>query len=202
MKTVVYNVNHKTITAEDKIISAASCTTNALAPVVYFLDKAYGIKSGTMTTIHAYTADQRLQDAPHNDLRRARSAAQSIIPTSTGAAAAIGLVVPSLKGKLDGIAHRVPTISGSLVDLTVSLQQPASAEEINQLMKSSANESFAYTADPIVSSDIIGHTAGSIFDSLLTKVQPTGEVKVYAWYDNESSYVSQLIRTLIYLFKF
>lgn len=180
VKTIVYNVNHDTLTAEDKIVSGASCTTNALAPVVHFLHKTYGIKSGTMTTVHAYTADQRLQDAPHNDLRRARSAAHSIIPTSTGAAAAIGLVIPSLKGKLDGVAHRVPTIAGSLVDLCVTLEKPASAEEINQLMKSSANESFAYSADPLVSSDVIGHDAGSIFDSLLTKVQPTGEVKVYA----------------------
>lgn len=199
MKTVVYNVNHEVLTKDDRIVSAASCTTNALAPVVYFIDKEYGIKSGTMTTIHAYTADQRLQDAPHRDLRRARAAAASIVPTSTGAAKAIGLVVPSLVGKLDGIAHRVPVIAGSLVDLTLFLEKPATAEAINQLMQKVANESFAYSSDPLVSSDVLGHTAGSVFDSLLTKVQPTGEVRLFTWYDNEASYVNQLVRTLLYL---
>lgn len=197
-KTVVYNVNHKQLSASDVIVSSASCTTNALAPVVHFLDQEFGIISGTMTTIHAYTADQRLQDAPHKDLRRARAAGASIVPTSTGAAAAIGLVVPNLKGKLDGVAHRVPVLTGSLVDLTVRLNKPATASEINALMKSVANESFAYCEDPIVSADIVGASAGSIFDALLTKVQATGEVKLYTWYDNESSYVNQLVRTLVY----
>ncbi|WP_391592192.1 NAD-dependent glyceraldehyde-3-phosphate dehydrogenase [[Mycoplasma] cavipharyngis] len=199
MKTVVYNVNHDILTPSDQIVSAASCTTNGLAPVVYFLDQAFGIKSGTMTTIHAFTADQRLQDAPHRDLRRARAATASIVPTSTGAAKAIGLVVPSLVGKLDGIAHRVPVIAGSLIDLTLFLNQSVTAQEVNQLLESKASESFAYSKDPLVSADIIGHTAGSIFDSLLTKVQPTGEVRVFAWYDNESSYVHQLVRTLVYM---
>lgn len=179
IKTVVYNVNHEILTKDDKIVSAASCTTNALAPVVYHMDKEYGIKSGTMTTIHAYTADQRLQDAPHRDLRRARAAAASIVPTSTGAAKAIGLVVPSLVGKLDGIAHRVPVIAGSLVDLTLFLEKEATAESINALMQKAANESFHYSTDPLVSADVLGHSAGSIFDSQLTKVQPTGEVRLF-----------------------
>ncbi|AHC39809.1 glyceraldehyde-3-phosphate dehydrogenase [Mycoplasma ovis str. Michigan] len=198
IKTVVFNVNHNSIATSDDVISGASCTTNALAPVVKVLHRKFGIQSGFMTTIHAFTSDQRLQDAPHADLRRTRAAANSIIPTTTGAAAAIGKVIPDLKGKLDGIAHRVPVLTGSLVDLTVRLSKPASAEEINQALESAANETMQYIVDPIVSADIIGSTYGSIFDSQLTKVLPTGEVKLYAWYDNESSYVNQLSRTLHY----
>ncbi|MBN3534592.1 type I glyceraldehyde-3-phosphate dehydrogenase [Mycoplasma procyoni] len=204
LKTVVYNVNHDILTADDKIVSAASCTTNALAPVVHFLDKAFGIERGYMSTIHAYTADQRLQDAPHSDLRRARAAATNIVPSSTGAAKAIGLVVPSLKGKMDGIALRVPTITGSFVDLVVELKKDATAEEINKLMFENRNESFGYTDEPIVSSDIIGATEGSIFDATLTKVMSVDGkslYKIYTWYDNESSYVNQYVRVLNYLTK-
>ncbi|WGI36370.1 type I glyceraldehyde-3-phosphate dehydrogenase [Mesomycoplasma lagogenitalium] len=199
LKTVVYNVNHETLTKEDKIVSAASCTTNALAPVVHFLDKEYGIERGYMTTIHAYTGDQRLQDAPHKDLRRARAAASNIVPSSTGAAKAIGLVVPSLKGKMDGIALRVPTITGSFVDLVVELKKQPSAEEINALMKANESESFGYNDEPIVSSDIIGETHGSIFDATLTKVMSVDGknlYKIYTWYDNEASYVNQYVRVL------
>ncbi|AEG72558.1 NAD-dependent glyceraldehyde-3-phosphate dehydrogenase [Mycoplasma haemofelis Ohio2] len=198
LKTIVYNVNHGTLTSSDQVISAASCTTNALAPVVDALHKKYKIVSGFMTTIHAYTADQRLQDSPHSDLRRSRAAGSSIIPTSTGAAAAIGKVIPELLGKLDGVAHRVPTITGSLVDMILRMESTPTAEEINATIKDAASETLCYCEDPIVSSDIISHTAASIFDSLLTKVLPTGEVKLYTWYDNESSYVNQLVRTLNY----
>nr|ANR76367.1 NAD-dependent glyceraldehyde-3-phosphate [uncultured Mycoplasma sp.] len=196
LKTIVYNVNHEILSSGDQVISAASCTTNALAPVVNAVHKKFGVESGFMTTIHAYTADQRLQDAPHSDLRRARAASFSIIPTSTGAAAAIGKVIPELNGKLDGIAHRVPTITGSLVDLTLRLSKSATAEEINSVVKVHESESLCYETSPIVSCDVISHTAASIFDSLLTKVLPTGEVKLYTWYDNESSYVNQLVRTV------
>lgn len=197
LKTIVYNVNHKSLESSDEVISAASCTTNALAPVVDILHKKFGVSSGFMTTIHAYTADQRLQDAPHADLRRARAGCCSIIPTSTGAAAAIGKVIPELNGKLDGVAHRVPVITGSLVDFTVRLEKSGvTAEEINAAMKQGESETLCYSVDPIVSADVISHTAASIFDSLLTKVLPTGEVKVYTWYDNESSYVNQLVRTV------
>lgn len=198
LKTIVYNVNHSSLSSSDIVISAASCTTNALAPVIDAIHKKFGVVSGFMTTIHAYTADQRLQDAPHSDLRRSRAAASSIIPTSTGAAAAIGKVIPELNGKLDGIAHRVPTITGSLVDMVLKLERSATAEEINAAVKSNESETLCYQIDPIVSADIICHTAASIFDSLLTKVLPTGEVKIYTWYDNESSYVSQLVRTVGY----
>lgn len=197
LKTIVYNVNHKTLAKEDEVISAASCTTNALAPVVDILHRQFGVASGFMTTVHAYTADQRLQDAPHADLRRARAGCCSIIPTSTGAAAAIGKVIPELNGKLDGVAHRVPVVTGSLVDFTVRLNKAGvTAEEINAAMKAGASETLCYSVDPIVSADVISHTAASIFDSLLTKALPTGEVKVYTWYDNESSYVNQLVRTV------
>lgn len=204
VKTVVYNVNHETLNSDDKIVSAASCTTNALAPVVHFLDKEFGIEKGYMTTIHAYTADQRLQDAPHSDLRRARAAGVNIVPSSTGAAKAIGLVVPSLVGKMDGIALRVPVITGSFVDLVVELKKDATAEEINSLMKKNASESFGYCDEPIVSSDIIRETHGSIFDSTLTKVMEVNGkklYKVYTWYDNESSYVNQYVRVLKHLTK-
>nr|AGZ62568.1 GAPDH-like protein [Mycoplasma parvum] len=197
-KTVVYNVNHTQITSSDNVISGASCTINALAPIVKIIHRKFGINSGFMTTVHAFTSDQRLQDSPHADLRRARAAAGSIIPTTTGAAAAIGRVIPELNGKLDGIAHRVPVLTGSLVDLCLKINKSVSVEEVNEAIKDGENETLAYVEDPIVSADIIGDTHGSIFDSSLTKVLPTGEVKLYAWYDNESSYVDQLARTLKY----
>lgn len=199
IKTVVYNVNHETITKDDTIISAASCTTNCLAPVVKVLSDNFGIKHGAMTTVHAYTADQRLQDAPHDDLRRARAAAQNMVPTTTGAAKAIGLVVPAVSGKMNGIAIRVPLITGSITDLTVSLEKDATVEQINQAMKAAASETFEYCEDPITSSDVIGSTHGSIFDSLLTsiiEVNGTKLYKLYSWYDNESSYVNQLCRVV------
>ncbi|WP_322961056.1 type I glyceraldehyde-3-phosphate dehydrogenase [Mycoplasmopsis cynos] len=201
VKTIVYNVNHKILSADDTVISGASCTTNSLAPVVKVLVDNFGLKSGFMTTVHAYTGDQRLQDAPHRDLRRARAAAQNMVPTSTGAAKAIGLVVPEASGKLDGIAVRVPLITGSLVDLTVFLEKQPTVEEVNAAMKKAATESFKYLTDPIVSSDIINSSYGSLFDSLLTTVKQTPEgnlYKLFSWYDNEMSYVSQLIRTTVY----
>ncbi|MBG0730540.1 type I glyceraldehyde-3-phosphate dehydrogenase [Mycoplasma sp. 'Moose RK'] len=199
VKTIVYNVNHDIVSSEDKILSSASCTTNALAPLVNVLEKEYGISHGFMTTIHAYTADQRLQDAPHKDLRRARAAAVNLVPSSTGAAKAIGLVVPSLTGKLDGIAIRVPVITGSFVDLSVELKSSPSIDEIHETMKKYANESFAYCDEPIVSGDIIGDTHGSIFDATLTKFVETGGkklYKLYTWYDNEYSFVSQFVRVI------
>ncbi|WP_215737904.1 type I glyceraldehyde-3-phosphate dehydrogenase [Mesomycoplasma hyorhinis] len=204
VKTIVYNVNHDTITSEDKILSAASCTTNALAPLVHFLDKKFGISHGFMTTVHAYTADQRLQDSPHKDLRRARAAAYNIVPSSTGAAKAIGLVVPSLTGKLDGIAIRVPVITGSFVDLSVELKSNPSVEEVNAEMKRVQNESFQYNEDQVVSSDIVNNTYGSIFDATLTKfIDVNGKrlYKLYAWYDNESSFVAQYVRVALHFAK-
>ncbi|CNS18111.1 glyceraldehyde-3-phosphate dehydrogenase%2C type I [Salmonella enterica subsp. enterica serovar Typhimurium str. DT104] len=182
VKTIVYNVNCDTITEDDRILSSASCTTNALAPLVNALDKEFGINHGFMTTIHAYTADQRLQDAPHGDLRRARAAGVNLVPSSTGAAKAIGLVVPSLTGKLDGIAIRVPVITGSFVDLSVELKSNPSIEEINQKMREYANESFAYCDEPIVSSDIIGDRHGSIFDATLTKYIEANGKRLYKLY--------------------
>ncbi len=200
LKTIVYSVNEDTLTASDKIISAASCTTNCLAPVVDVLQKEFGIVKGFMTTVHSYTGDQRIQDAPHSDLRRARAGAQNIIPTTTGAAVAIGKVIPELKGKLDGIAMRVPTITGSVVDLTFELAKDGvSPEDINKAMKKGTSDSFAYNEDPIVSSDIIGSTYGSIFDAGFTKevvVDGKKMFKILAWYDNENSYVSQYVRVL------
>lgn len=166
--TIVYNVNHKTISKSDNIISGASCTTNALAPVVKVIDEKFGIVKGIMTTIHAYTADQRLHDAPHRDLRRARAAAMNIVPTSTGAAKAIGLVLPNLKGKLHGLAIRVPTISGSLVDLSLELKSNPSIQEINTAMEEASNETLGYNDDEIVSCDVINSTFGSVFDPKLT----------------------------------
>lgn len=204
VKTIVFGVNENTLTTEDQIISAGSCTTNAIAPVVSAIDKEFGISEGWMTTIHAYTADQRLQDAPHSDLRRARAAAVNIVPTSTGAAKAIGLVVPNLSGKLDGIALRVPTITGSFVDLTLKLKETPSVEQLNQRIKTYSSSSFEFSEDPLVSTDIIGATAGSVFDSLLTNfVEANGQrlYKVYTWYDNESSFVNQYIRVALYLLK-
>ncbi|QDF64932.1 type I glyceraldehyde-3-phosphate dehydrogenase [Mycoplasma nasistruthionis] len=204
VKTVVYNVNHDILNADDQLISAASCTTNCLAPVVKVLVDKFGLQYGFMTTIHSYTADQRLQDAPHKDLRRARAAGQNMVPTSTGAAKAIGLVVPEASGKLDGSAIRVPTITGSLVDLSVVLAKNPSVEELNAAMKEAASESFGYEEAPLVSSDIIGSHYGSIFDAKLTSVQQTAEgtmYKLFSWYDNEMSYVSQLVRTVLHFAK-
>lgn len=202
--TIVYGVNHDILTMNDKIISGASCTTNALAPMASVLHEKFTIVSGMMTTIHAYTADQRLQDAPHSDLRRARAAAFSMVPTTTGAAKAIGLVCPPLKGKMHGLAIRVPVITGSIVDLTVELASNPTVEDINAAMKAAANDTLGYNGDEIVSCDIIGETHGSIFDPKLTmalNVDGKKMYKVFAWYDNESSYVNQLIRTILHFIK-
>ena len=201
LKTVVFNVNHQILDGSETVISCASCTTNCLAPMAQVLNDTYGIVSGIMTTIHAYTNDQNTQDAPHakGDLRRARAAAQNIVPNSTGAAKAIGLVLPELKGKLDGSAQRVPTLTGSLTELVTVLGKKVSVEEVNAAMQAASNESFGYTEDEIVSSDIIGTTYGSLFDATQTKVITNGDVqlvKTVSWYDNEASYVSQLVRTL------
>ena len=187
----------------ETVISGASCTTNCLAPMAKVLNDKFGIEKGFMTTIHAYTNDQNTLDGPHakGDLRRARAAAASIVPNSTGAAKAIGLVIPELKGKLDGGAQRVPVITGSLTELVCNLEKKVTVEEINAAMKAATNESFGYTEEPLVSSDIIGITYGSLFDATQTKVmEVNGQqlVKVAAWYDNEMSYTNQLIRTLKY----
>lgn len=203
LKTIVFNVNHELLDGSETIISCASCTTNCLAPMAQVLDEKYGIVNGLMTTVHAYTNDQNTQDAPHpkGDLRRARAAAQNIVPNSTGAAKAIGLVLPNLKGKLDGSAQRVPTLTGSLTELTVMLGKKVTVEEINASMKAAANESFGYTEDEIVSSDIIGMSFGSLYDGTQTRVQTVGDaqlVRAVSWYDNEMSYVSQLVRTVKY----
>lgn len=203
LKTVVFNVNHNILDGSETIISCASCTTNCLAPMAKALNDAYGIEMGVMTTVHAYTNDQNTLDAPHpkGDLRRARAAASNIVPNSTGAAKAIGLVLPELKGKLDGGAQRIPVITGSLTELTVILNKKATADEINATMKAASNESFGYNEDEIVSSDIIGTSFGSLFDATQTKVVSVGDkqlVKTVSWYDNEMSYVSQLVRTVKY----
>lgn len=203
MKTVVFNVNHQILDGSETVISGASCTTNCLAPMAQVLNNSFGIKAGFMTTIHAYTNDQNTLDAPHpkGDLRRGRAAAANIVPNSTGAAKAIGLVLPELKGKLDGSAQRVPTITGSLTELVTTLGKTVTAEEVNAAMKAGSNESFGYTTDEIVSTDIIGISYGSLFDATQTKVIQVGDtqlVKTVSWYDNEMSYVSQLVRTLKY----
>lgn len=201
LKTVVFNVNHNILDGSETVISCASCTTNCLAPMAQVLNDKFGIVTGLMTTIHAYTNDQNTLDAPHpkGDLRRARAAAANIVPNSTGAAKAIGLVLPELKGKLDGNAQRVPTITGSLTELTTILSKKVTVEEVNAAMKAAANESFGYTEDEIVSSDIIGINFGSLFDATQTRVMTQGDiqmVKTVSWYDNEMSYVSQLVRTV------
>ena len=203
IKTVVYNVNQDILDGTETVISGASCTTNCLAPMAKVLNDKYGVQKGFMTTIHAYTNDQNTLDAPHGkgDLRRGRAAAASIVPNSTGAAKAIGLVIPELNGKLDGGAQRVPVITGSLTELVCTLNTKVTAAEINEAMKAAANESFGYTEDEIVSADVIGISYGSLFDATQTKVmEVNGEqlVKVAAWYDNEMSYTNQLIRTLGY----
>ena len=204
MKTIVYGVNENTLDGSEEIVSAASCTTNCLAPVVKVLNDEFGIQQGLMTTIHAYTGDQNTLDAPHakGDYRRARAAAENIVPNSTGAAKAIGLVLPELKGKLDGGAQRVPVATGSLTEVTVTLDKNVSVEEVNKAMKNAANPSFGYNEDEIVSTDIIGIKEGSLFDATQTRVlEVDGKqlVRVVAWYDNEMSYTAQLVRTLNHL---
>jgi len=206
LKTIVFNVNHNILDGSETIISCASCTTNCLAPMAQVLDEKYGIITGLMTTIHAYTNDQNTQDAPHptGDLRRARAAAANIVPNSTGAAKAIGLVLPKLKGKLDGGAQRVPVLTGSLTELVTILNKKVTLEEVNAAMKAATNESFGYTEDEIVSTDVIGITYGSLFDATQTRVTANGDhqlVKTVSWYDNEMSYVSQLVRSLNYFAK-
>ncbi|CDZ99801.1 Glyceraldehyde-3-phosphate dehydrogenase 1 [Jeotgalicoccus saudimassiliensis] len=204
MKTIVYGVNESTLDGTEDIVSAASCTTNCLAPVVKVLNDEFGIEQGLMTTIHAYTGDQNTLDAPHakGDFRRARAAAENIVPNSTGAAKAIGLVLPELKGKLDGGAQRVPVATGSLTEVTVTLNKNVSVEDVNTAMKNAANPSFGYNEDEIVSADIIGIKEGSLFDATQTRVLEVGGkqlVRAVAWYDNEMSYTAQLIRTLNHL---
>jgi glyceraldehyde 3-phosphate dehydrogenase len=201
LKTVVFNVNHSILDGSETIISCASCTTNCLAPMAKTLNDNFGIVTGIMSTIHAYTNDQNTLDAPHpkGDMRRARAAAANIVPNSTGAAKAIGLVLPELKGKLDGGAQRVPVITGSVTELYSILEKAVTAEEVNAAMKAASNESFGYNEDEIVSSDVIGIRFGSLFDATQTKVQSIGDkqiVKTVSWYDNEMSYVSQLVRTV------
>jgi len=203
VKTIVYNVNHDQLTAADELISCASCTTNCLAPMAKVLNDTFGIVAGQMTTIHAYTNSQPLMDTPDPKVnyRKSRAGADSIIPYTTGAAKAIGLVIPELKGKLDGSSQRVPVHSGSIVELFTILNKKVTVEEINQAMKAAANESFGYTEDPIVSSDVVGISFGSLFDGTQTKVVTSGEsqlVKTASWYDNEMSFVAQMIRTAEY----
>lgn len=202
MKTIVYHVNDDTLDANDTIISVASCTTNCLAPMAKVLNDAFGIKVGTMTTIHAYTGTQSLVDGPHGkDLRASRAAAENIIPHTTGAAKAIGLVIPELSGKLKGHAQRVPTKTGSVTELVSVLEKKVTAEEVNQAMREAAanNESFGYTEEKIVSSDVIGSHFGSIYDATQLEIAEVGDlqlVKTVAWYDNEYGFVTQLIRVL------
>ena len=203
LPTIVFGVNEHVLQASDRIISAASCTTNCLAPMANTLNNLAPIQKGFMTTIHAYTNDQNTLDSPHSkdDLRRARAAANNIIPQPTGAAKAIGLVIPALSGKLDGSAQRVPVITGSITELVAVVEGNFTEKQINEAMKAAASESFGYTDDEIVSSDIIGTTYGSLFDATQTKVTDLGDnslVKIAAWYDNENSYASQMVRTIRY----
>ena len=205
LKTIVYSVNENTLTAEDTIISAASCTTNCLAPMAKALNDVYPIQSGIMTTVHAYTGDQMILDGPHRkgDLRRARAGAQNIVPNSTGAAKAIGLVIPELNGKLIGSAQRVPVCTGSTTILVAVVKgADVSVDSINAAMKAAASESYGYNEDPIVSSDVIGIRYGSLFDATQTMVtkldDETYQVQVVSWYDNENSYTSQMVRTIKY----
>lgn len=208
LKTIVYNVNENTLDGTETVISAASCTTNCLAPVVNVLEKNIGIEKGYMTTVHAYTNDQATLDIAHKkgiNARRGRACAANIVPSSTGAASALGLVIPSVKGKLDGGALRVPTTTGSVVDLTLELKRNVTEEEINELLKANTNETLGFTMDPIVSSDVIGSHLGALVDGQLTKVlEVDGKqlVKVVAWYDNEMSYSAQMVRTAKYLGQF
>lgn len=201
MKTIVYNVNSDTLDGSEEIISAASCTTNCLAPVAKVLDEVFGIEKGFMTTVHAYTNDQTILDVAHKKgikARRGRAGAANIIPASTGAAVAVGKVLPNLLGKLDGMAFRVPVTDGSVVDLTVELKRNVTVEEVNNALKNASNETLGFTMDPIVSSDIIGSHYGSLVDGLCTtliEVDGKQMVKVVAWYDNEMSYSTQMVRT-------
>ena len=203
VKTIVFNTNHDTLDGSETVVSGASCTTNSLAPVAKVLNDEFGLVEGLMTTIHAYTGDQNTLDAPHRkgDFRRARAAAANIVPNTTGAAKAIGLVIPELAGKLDGAAQRVPVPTGSLTELISVLSKKVTKEEINAAMKEASNESFGYTEEPLVSSDIVGIHYGSLFDATQTKVIESGDkqlVKTVSWYDNEMSYTAQLVRTLKY----
>ncbi|MGT2666769.1 type I glyceraldehyde-3-phosphate dehydrogenase [Streptococcus rifensis] len=206
VKTVVFNTNHDILDGSETVISGASCTTNCLAPMAKALHDAFGIQQGLMTTIHGYTGDQMTLDAPHRkgDFRRARAAAANIVPNSTGAAKAIGLVIPELNGKLDGAAQRVPVPTGSVTELVTVLDKEVTVDEINKVMKDAANDSYGYTEDEIVSSDIIGSSFGSLFDATQTKVLTVDGkqlVKTVSWYDNEMSYTAQLVRTLEYFAK-
>lgn len=205
LKTIVYNVNEKTLTGEEQIISAASCTTNCLAPVLDIIDQEFGIVKGYMTTVHAYTNDQATLDVPHKKgiyARRGRAAAANIIPASTGAASAIGKVLPNLEGRLEGSAMRVPVPTGSVIDLVLELEKNVSKEEINASLEQHSNETLQFTMDPVVSSDIIGRSCGALVDGLLTtvlEVEGKQLVKVVAWYDNEMGYSNQMVRTAKYL---
>ena len=201
LKTIVYGVNHDVLDGSETIISGASCTTNCLAPVAKVLNDNFGIVKGFMTTIHAYTNDQNILDAPHSkdiNARRGRAGAANMVPTTTGAAVAVGLVLPELKGKLDGGAVRVPTVTGSCVDLVVELEKKVTAEEVNAAVKAAANDTLGYTEEPVVSSDCIGMHFGTWFDAQCTKVMEVDGkqlVKILTWYDNEMSYTAQLVRT-------
>ena len=207
VKTIVYNVNEDILTGNEQIISSASCTTNCLAPVLKVIEENFGIEKGYMTTVHAYTNDQATLDVAHKkgiESRRGRASAANIVPTSTGAASAIGKVIPSLEGKLQGSALRVPVTDGSVIDLSLELKRNTTVEEINKLFKENANETLWYTEDPVVSSDIIGTSCGALVDGLLTDVlEVNGRqlVKIVAWYDNEMGYTYQMIRTMEYLFR-
>lgn len=207
MKTVVYGVNDDILSSDDLVVSAASCTTNCLAPVLNVIEKNIGIKKGFMTTVHAYTNDQATLDIAHKKgikARRGRACAQNIVPSSTGAAKAIGLVIPELKGKLDGNALRVPVADGSVVDLTLELKRNTTVEEVNEFLKNNQNETLKFTMDPIVSSDIIGKKFGAVVDGLLTAIVESDDtqlVKIIAWYDNEYGYTAQMLRTAKKMFK-
>lgn len=207
LKTIVYNVNHEILTSDDQIISGASCTTNCLAPVLNLVNKEFGVEKGFMTTVHAYTNDQATLDIAHKKgikARRGRACAANIVPASTGAASAIGLVIPDLLGKLDGNAMRVPVSDGSIVDLTLELKKNTSEEEINKLFENNRSETIDITYDPIVSSDILGKKLGALVDGLSTKVITVNEkqlVKILAWYDNEFGYTAQMLRTAKVMFK-
>ena len=204
LKTIVYNVNHEELTGDEEVISAASCTTNCLAPVMKLLCDNYGVEKGFMTTVHAYTNDQATLDVAHKKgfmSRRGRAAAANIVPSSTGAASAIGLVIPDLKGRLDGTAMRVPVTTGSVIDLTLELKKNVTKEGLNNMFKENQSETIMYTEDPIVSSDVIGMHCGALVDGLLTDIiEVDGKqlVKVVAWYDNEMSYSAQMVRTAKY----
>lgn len=206
VKTIVFNVNHNILNGDDKLISCASCTTNGLAPPVKVLNDNFKIVTGQMTTIHAYTNSQPLLDTPDPkvNFRKSRSAPDNIVPYTTGAAKAIGLVIPELSGKLDGSSQRIPVHTGSIIELFTVLEKKVTAEEINSAMKAAASELFGYTEEPIVSSDIVGMSYGSLFDATQTKVVTSGNnqlVKTSAWYDNEMSFVAQMVRTAIYFGK-